>query len=68
MEKIIKFVDIEIQKQIFHQNKGPISIKAIDINKMVVSNRVPFGKTGFKYFVGYKLAYLCIFLPKMSTY
>ena len=68
MEKIIKFVDIEIQKQTFHQNKGPSSIKTIDINKMVVSNRVPFGKTGFKYFVGYKLAYLCIFLPKMSTY
>ena len=68
MEKIINFVDIEIQNQTFHQNKGPISIKAIDINKMVVSNRVPFGKTGFKYFVDYKLAHLCIFLPKMSTY
>ena len=68
MEKIIMFVDIEIQKQKFHQNKGPNSIKTIDINKMVVSNRVPFGKTGFKYFVDYKLAHLCIFLPKMSTY
>ena len=26
-ETIIKFVDIEIQKQRFHQHKGPISIK-----------------------------------------
>ena len=68
MEKIIKFLDIEIQKQTFHQNKGPNSIKAIDINKMVVSNRVPFGKTGFKCFADNKLAHLCIFLPKMSTY
>ena len=44
MEKIIKFVDIEIQKQTFHQNKEPNSIKAMDINKMVVSNRVPLVK------------------------
>ena len=33
MEKIIKFVDI-----------GPISIKNIDINKIVVSSKVSFGK------------------------
>ena len=48
MEKtIIKFGDIEIQKQKFHQHKGPISIKNIDINKIVVSNKVSFGKKGF---------------------
>ena len=35
MEKtILKFSDIEIQKQKFHQHKAPISIKNIDINKM----------------------------------
>ena len=27
MEKVIKFGDIEIQKQEFHQHKRPISIK-----------------------------------------
>ena len=33
MEKtIIKFGDIEIEKQKFHQSKRPISIKDIDIN------------------------------------
>ena len=54
MEKIITFADIEIQKQKFHQHNGPISIKNIDINKIVVSNKVSFGKKGFKYFIGYK--------------
>ena len=55
MEKtIIKFGDIEIQKQKFHQHKGPVSIKNIDINKIVVSNKVSLGKKGFKYFIGYK--------------
>ena len=41
---ITKFGDIEIQKQKFHRRKGPISIKNIDINKIVVSNKVYFGK------------------------
>ena len=54
MEKIIKFGDIEIQKQKFHQHKAPISIKNIYINKIVVSNKVSFGKNVFKYFFGYK--------------
>ena len=53
MEKtIIKFGDIEIQKQKFHQQKGLISIKNIDIDKILVSNKVPFGKKGFRYFIG----------------
>ena len=56
MEKIIKFGDNEIQKQTFHQHKRPISIKIIDTNKMVLSNKVSFGKKGFKYFIGYKNA------------
>ena len=56
MEKtIIKFGDIEIERQKFYQYKRPISIKSIDINKMVVFNtKVSFGKKGFKYFIGYK--------------
>ena len=55
MEKtIIKFGDIGIEKQKFHQFKKPISIKNIDINKIVVSNKVPLGKKCFKYFIGYK--------------
>ena len=54
MEKIIKFGDIEIQKQKYHQHKELISIKNIDFNKIVVSNKVSFGKKGFKCFIGYK--------------
>ena len=58
MEKtIIKLGDIEIQKQTFHQHKGPVSIKNVDTDKIVVSvvsNKVPFGKKGFEYFIGDK--------------
>ena len=68
---IFKFGDIEIQKQKLHLHEKPISIKNIDINKIVVSNKVSFGKKGFKYLIGYrdaKIRPLCIFLPKMSAY
>ena len=73
MEKtIIKFGDIEIKKQKFHQHKIPISIKNIDISKTVVSNKISFDKKRFRYFIGYKntkkIQPLCIFLPKMSAF
>ena len=72
MEKIIIFGDIEIQKQKFHQHKKPISIKDIDIDKIIVSNKVSFGKKAFKYFISYidakKIRPLCILLLKMCAY
>ena len=55
MEKaIIKFGYIEIKKQKFHQHKRPISIKNIEINTIILSNKVSFGKKGFRFFIGYK--------------
>ena len=73
MEKtIIEFDDIEIEKQNIHQYKRPISIKNIDINKIVVFNKFSFVQRSFEYFIGYKDAKknrnLCTFLPKMSEY
>ena len=47
---IIKFGDIEIEKQKLHQHKRPISRKNIDFNKIVVSNKVSFGKKKKKAF------------------
>ena len=41
---IIKFGDIESEKQKFCQYKRSVSMKNIDINKIVVSNKVSFGK------------------------
>ena len=47
-------------------------IKDIDINKIVVSNKLPFGKQDFMYFIGYKddkkARLLCIFFLKLSAY
>ena len=53
-KKIIKFDDTKIEEYKLCQHKSPISIKSIDINKVVVSNKLPFDKRVFKYFIGDK--------------
>ena len=40
--RIIKFDDMEIKKLKFHQHTRPASIKNININKILVSNKVAF--------------------------
>ena len=49
-KSILKFGDIENKKQKFLQNKRPPSIKNIVFHKIVVSNKVSFGKKDFEYF------------------
>ena len=66
-EKFINFGDIEIQKQKFHQHKQPISIENIDINKIVLSNKVSSGEKGLKYSIGYKDAKKIIPFMYIST-
>ena len=53
-EKNIRFSNIEIQKQKLNQYKESISIKNIDMNKRVLSNKVSFGKERFIHFICYK--------------
>ena len=60
----------KLKKYEFHQYNSPISINDIDINEIVVSNKSPFSKQDFKYFIGYKdkngIRPLCIFFPEMN--
>ena len=44
----------EIEEFDFHQYKSQISVNNIDINKIVASDKLPFAKRDFKYFIGYK--------------
>ena len=59
---------LKLKNKNFNQHKSFISMKNIDINNEV-SNKVSFGKKGFKYFIGYKdtkkVRLLFIFFPKM---
>ena len=44
----------EIEKHKFYQNETLVLTENIDIDKIVGSNKVCFGKTSFKYFIVYK--------------
>ena len=42
-KEILTFEDIEIEKDKSYGNKIPVSLKDVDIEKMLVSNEVSFG-------------------------
>ena len=51
---MVKKLVILVILKLKNQHKNPISINDVDISKIVVSNKVNFGKKGFRYFIGYK--------------
>ena len=66
--KNIIFNDEKIKKSNFYKNKKLSKIDDIDVNKILVSKKEPYGtKNSLKYFIGYKdngvFRPLCIKLP-----
>ena len=49
---IIKFDDTQIEEYLFHQHKNALSMNNVDINKIIISNKFPFGKQDFEYLSG----------------
>ena len=43
-KKIQNLMTLKLKNTNFYQNKSPILINNIDINKIVVSSKLPFGK------------------------
>ena len=71
--KNINFDDKKIKKSNFYKNKKIISIDDIDVNKILVSKKEPYGtKNSFKYFIGYDdndvIRPLCVRIPQMTGY
>ena len=71
--KNINFDDEKSNKSIFHKNKTLFNIYDIDVNKILVSKKEPYGKKrSFKFFIGYNdhnyFGALCIKLPQMIGY
>ena len=52
--KSINFDDKKIKTSDFYKNKKVFQIDNIDVNKILVSKKEPYGtKNSFKYFIGY---------------
>ena len=63
---------LKSEKCKFHQHKTRMSIYDVNVDRIVVNNRVSFGKKGFKHFIGRKddkkVRPLRVILPKISAY
>ena len=71
--KSINFNDKKTEKRDFCKNKKIFNIDDIDVNKILVSKKEPYGtKNSFKYFIGYNdndvIRPLCLRLPQMTGY
>ena len=71
--KNINFDDKKIKKSDFHKNKKACQIDDIDVNKILVSKKEPYGKNNsLIYFIGYNdndvIRPLCLRLPQMTGY
>ena len=74
-KEIITFDDVEylILNIKFCLHKSPIFKKDVDIEKVLICNKISSGKKSYKYFIGYlysnyKVKPLHIMLPKTSVY
>ena len=50
---MLRFDNIEIEKNKFQCHKTPIFLRDVDIEIVLVSNKISFGKKTYKYFIGY---------------
>ena len=71
-EKTLKFDNIRLDKEEFHQSKQPINLDLVNVDQLVIYDKFKHSNDGFKYFIGYKegeiVKSLCIILPQMCGY
>ena len=52
-KEISSFGGIEIEKNKFYHHKTLILLRNVDIEKVLVSNKIPFSEKNYKYCIGY---------------
>ena len=71
-EKTLKFDNTVVNKKEFLKSKQPIDLDKVNVDQIVISDKLKHSDDGFKYFIGYKegeiVKPLCIILPLMSGY
>ena len=56
-EKTLKIDNIRVNKNEFHKSKQPIDLDLLNVDQIVVSEKVKHSDGGFKYFIGYFIVY-----------
>ena len=68
----MKFNKIRRKKKEFHQSKEPVDLLSVNVDQILVSDKLKRNNEGFKYFIGYLegeiVKPLCTILPQMSGY
>ena len=68
----IKFGDKEVNEKEFYSSKQAISLDSVDLDKIVVSNKLKINDTTYKYICGYlnndTIQPLRVVLPQMDGY
>ena len=68
----IKFADATMDKKEFYSSKHTLSLKDVQLDKIVTSNKWKINETTFKYYVGYckdgLIRPLCVIMPQMNGY
>ena len=72
-KEILTIGNTEIEKNKYYQYKSLFPLRGVDIEKVLVSNKIYFSERNYKYFIGYldndhKVKLLHIILPKTSAY
>ena len=69
-EKAVKFENVRVNKKEFHKSKQPIDLNLVNVDQIVISDKMKHSDDGFNYFIGYKEGEiakpLCIILPQIS--
>ena len=52
-KEILTFGDIEIEKKKFYSYESPVTLKNVDIEKVLVISKISFDEKNYKYFTGY---------------
>ena len=50
---ILAFGDNEIENNKFYRHKSPVSLRDVDIKKVLVSSKISSGEKNYKYFIRY---------------
>ena len=71
-QKTLKFNNITVNKKEFHMSEEPIDLMSVNIDQIVVSDKLNHNNNGSRYFIGYLegeiVKPLCIILPQITEY